>query len=148
MVPGGRSLPAALDRQTGKLRYFNFGSKGQGGSFVAADASRVFVHTRVRGTMALNLAYIGDAEGKPVSWNETRWVDEEFSKLLEQANGTLDVEERRKIFCKLEDIQMERGSIGIAYWRSVWRIGSKKIQEMKPHPNMYMLFNEVWLKQG
>lgn len=56
LVPGGRSLPAALDRQTGKLRYFNFGSKGQGGSFVAADELRVFVHTRVRGTTALNLA--------------------------------------------------------------------------------------------
>ena len=56
LVPGGRSLPAALDRQTGGLRYFNFGSKGQGGSFVAADESRVFVHTRVRGTTALNLA--------------------------------------------------------------------------------------------
>jgi len=56
LVPGGRSLPAALDRPTGKLQYFNFGSKGQGGSFVAADDSRVFVHTRVRGTTALNLA--------------------------------------------------------------------------------------------
>lgn len=56
LVPGGRSLPAALERQTGKLRWFNFGAKGQGGSFVVADESRVFVHTRVRGTMALNLA--------------------------------------------------------------------------------------------
>jgi outer membrane protein assembly factor BamB len=56
LVPGGRSLPAALDRHTGELRYFAFGAKGQGGSFVAADGSQAFVHTRVRGTMALNLA--------------------------------------------------------------------------------------------
>jgi peptide/nickel transport system substrate-binding protein len=31
---------------------------------------------RPLGTMVLNLAYIADAEGKPVPWNETRWVDD------------------------------------------------------------------------
>ena len=30
-------------------------------------------------TMVLSLAYTADAEGKPVAWNETAWVDEEFS---------------------------------------------------------------------
>lgn len=54
------------------------------------------------GTMVPNLAYVGDANGKPVAWNETRWVDNEYSGLLKQANGTLDIEKRRKIFCKLQ----------------------------------------------
>jgi len=72
LVPGGRSLPAAFDRQTGRLRYFNFGSKGQGGSFVAADELRAFVHTRVRGTMALNLA---DGSDGKLSINEPVLAD-------------------------------------------------------------------------
>ncbi len=55
LVPGGRSLPAGFNREDGKLEFFNFGGKGQGGSFVAADDSRAFVHTRVRGTMELKL---------------------------------------------------------------------------------------------
>jgi outer membrane protein assembly factor BamB len=55
LVPGGRSLPAGFDRHTGKLRFFNFGGKGEGGSFVVADDKRAFVHTRVRGTMELSL---------------------------------------------------------------------------------------------
>ncbi len=100
---------------------------------------------RPLGTMVLNLAYIADAEGKPVPWNETRWVDDEFSKLLTQANGTLDVDERRKIFCKLEDIQWERGSIGIAWWRNKWYTVSKKVKGVKPSPSLYMNFNDVWL---
>ena len=79
-------------------------------------------------------------------WNETRWVDKEFSALLDRANATLDVEERRKIFCKLEDIQMSRGSIGIAWWRNVWMVTAKKVQDVKGHPTLYMLFNKVWLK--
>jgi peptide/nickel transport system substrate-binding protein len=100
---------------------------------------------RPLGTMALNLAYIADEEGKPVAWNETRWVDDEFSRLLEEANGTLDVDARRKIFCKLEDIQMERGSVGVAWWRNVWMVTRKRVRNVEGHPTLYMLFNDAWL---
>ncbi len=57
LIPGGRSVPAALDRRTGEFRYFhiNAGGKGTGGSFVAADKSRFYVHTRRRGVRGFNL---------------------------------------------------------------------------------------------
>ena len=93
----------------------------------------------------LNLAYVGDANGKPVPWNETRWVDTEFSDLLKEANGTLDLEKRRKIFCKLENIQQSRGSIGIAFWINVWNMTSKRVQDIKAHPSLYLMFDKVWL---
>ncbi len=100
---------------------------------------------RPLGTMVPNLAYIADDKGKPVPWNETRWVDKEFSELLAQASGTLDVEKRRKIFCKLEEIQMTRGSIGIAYWMNTWMCPNKKLMNVRAHPNLIFLFNEAWL---
>jgi len=102
---------------------------------------------RPLGTMVLNLAYVKDEEGKPVAWNETNWADDEFTELLEKANGTLDVDKRRKIFCKLEQIQWEKGSIGIAWWQNNWQIVTKRVQNSKPHPTGYMLFNEVWLSK-
>ena len=98
------------------------------------------------GTMVLNLAYIADDKGKPVPWNETRWVDEEFSRLLKQANGLLNVDERRKVLCKLEDIQMTRGSIGIPYWRNQWYVTRKRVQGVEGHPSLYVLFNKIWLR--
>ncbi len=101
---------------------------------------------RPLGTMVLSMAYIADEEGKPVPWNETRWVDEEFSALLKEAQGTLDVEERRKIMCKLEEIQYERGSVGIPYWQFKFAIAHKKVQNFRAHPTQYDLFNEIWLK--
>lgn len=57
IVPGGRSVPAVFDRHTGKLRYFelNAGGKGSGGSFVVADDSVFFVHTRQKGVREFNL---------------------------------------------------------------------------------------------
>lgn len=103
---------------------------------------------RPLGTMVLNLAYVGDENGKPVAWNETRWMDDEFTSLLKQANGTLNLEERRKLFCKLEEIQWERGSIAISYWQNNWQIVSNRVMNSKPHPTGYMLFNTVWLSKS
>ncbi len=58
IVPGGRSVPAVFDRQTGQLRYFelNAGGKGTGGSFVIANDASYFVHTRLKGVREFDLA--------------------------------------------------------------------------------------------
>ena len=57
ILPGGRSVPAVFDRHTGKQRYFelNAGSKGTGGSFVAASDDYFYVHTRLKGTRQFSL---------------------------------------------------------------------------------------------
>ena len=100
------------------------------------------------GTMVPNLAYTADDKGNPTAWNETRWVDREFSSLLKQANSTLDVRARRKIFCKLERIQQERGSIGNAFWMKNWSIASKKVCRSKPHPKGYLMFHSTSLAEN
>jgi outer membrane protein assembly factor BamB/precorrin-6B methylase 2 len=58
IVPGGRSVPAVFDRNTGKQRYFelNAGSKGTGGSWVTANDNHFYVHTRVKGTRQFTLS--------------------------------------------------------------------------------------------
>ena len=58
LVPGGRSVPAAFDRKTGKFVHFkiNAGGKGNGGSFVIANDDEFFVHTRYRGVRNYDLA--------------------------------------------------------------------------------------------
>ena len=100
--------------------------------------------SRPLGTMALSLAYTSDAKGKPVTWNESRWVDDEFNKLLKQANGTPDVEQRRAIMCQLEQIQQDRGSVCIVYWMNNWMPWRKNLHNIVAHPTLYMLFNNVW----
>jgi peptide/nickel transport system substrate-binding protein len=99
------------------------------------------------GIQALNLAYASDAEGNPRSWNETCWVDEEFQLLLDEANRTIDVGERKKIFCRLEEIQMNRGSIGISCWHNSWIAFDKTVQGLLPHPHSYLILDKVWIKK-
>lgn len=100
---------------------------------------------RALDTMVLPLAYIADADGNPVPWNETRWVDEEFSSVLKEAEGTLDVEARRVLMGQLMDIFQERGPLGVAYFKSAWRIHRTGINNLPGHPTAYDLLNETWL---
>lgn len=57
LVPGGRSIPAAFDRLTGRFLYFNIAEsgKGYGGSTVMASEKEFFVHTRERNVRAYEL---------------------------------------------------------------------------------------------
>jgi len=99
---------------------------------------------RPLGIMVLPLAYTADEEGNPVPWNETRWTDPEFDELLAEAEKTLDLEERRSIMCKIEDIFQERGPIANSFWKKVWRIARNNVNNIEAHPTDYDLFNEVW----
>jgi peptide/nickel transport system substrate-binding protein len=96
---------------------------------------------RPLGTMVLPLAYIEEAIG---AWNETRWFDDEFESLLRDAQGTLDVEARRSIMCKIEDIMQERGPIGNSFWKNVWNITHKRFENIRAHPTDYDLLSDVW----
>lgn len=99
---------------------------------------------RTLAPMVLPLAYIADDTGQPVPWNESRWVDEEFSKLLKEAEATLDLAKRREIVGKLEVIQKERGSVCIPFFMNVWKIYDKKFHGIVPSPEEYAIFHETW----
>jgi peptide/nickel transport system substrate-binding protein len=101
--------------------------------------------SRPLGVMILPLGYGSDAEGKPLAgWNESRWIDQEFSELVVQASGTIDLEARRALMKQIETIQQERGSVGIAYWEAVWEVINPAFQGVTAHPTSYNLWREVW----
>jgi peptide/nickel transport system substrate-binding protein len=83
-----------------------------------------------------------------VPWNETFWVDDEFDALLKEAERTLDVEARRAIMCKLEDIQMERGSIGVPFFANTWHITHERIKDIEAHPQGADLLEEVYIDEA
>jgi peptide/nickel transport system substrate-binding protein len=102
---------------------------------------------RPLGTQVLAAGYTVDAEGKPVPWNETRWNDAEFNDLLAQAQRTLDVEARREIMGRIEDIFQERGPVFISFWKNVWNITRAEFQAVEAHPSNYDIMTSVWKDQ-
>ena len=103
---------------------------------------------RPLGTMLLPLAYITDAEGTPVPWNESRFIDQEFMDILKQAQGTFDIEERRVLMGELQRIQQERGAVLISYWMNQWIVAHKSVQGIEAHPTNYNLHREVWIDES
>jgi peptide/nickel transport system substrate-binding protein len=96
---------------------------------------------RPLGTMVLGLAYrTGGA------WNESNWSNKEFDALLSEAEGYLDVEKRRGVMNKLEQIMLDDGPAVIPLWRAVFNYTDKKIKGYKIHPSIYIDAKDMWIE--
>ena len=97
--------------------------------------------------MLLPLSYIADDTGAFVPWNESHWADDEFTSILREAESTLDLDERRALCLKLEEIQRDRGSVCIAFYMNVWKIFASKVKAVDPSPEEFAIFYETWLDE-
>jgi len=93
---------------------------------------------RPLGVMVLGLAY---RTGVP--WNESHYSNPEFDKLLTQAEGILDVNKRREVMAKLEEIMQDDGPIIQPVWRDLFTFMDKRVQGFKMHPTGYIFGNEI-----
>jgi len=93
---------------------------------------------RPLGTMVLGLAY---RTGVP--WNESKYSNKDFDNLITQAEGTLDVTQRREIMAKLEAMLQDDGPIVQPIWRSVFTFMDKRVQGFRIHPTLYIFGNQL-----
>ena len=75
--------------------------------------------------------------------NYARFSNPEFDKLLTQAEGLLDVEKRRVVMAKLEEILLDDGPIIQPVWRALLTFMDKKVQGFQMHPTGYLNGNEL-----
>jgi peptide/nickel transport system substrate-binding protein len=95
---------------------------------------------RPLGTMVLGLAY-----RKGVPWNEAAYDNPKFDAALDDAEGTLDVNERKKKMALCEQLIQDDAIIPQPFWRSVFKATNKKVKGFKTHPTLYHQFQDVWL---
>jgi peptide/nickel transport system substrate-binding protein len=93
---------------------------------------------RPLGFMVLALAY---RSGVP--WNESHFNNAEFDTLLSQAEGTLDVDDRRAIIAQLETIMQEEGPMAQPLWQSFYVAYDKKVVRGPVHPTGYIFGEEM-----
>jgi peptide/nickel transport system substrate-binding protein len=96
---------------------------------------------RPLGTMILGLTY---RTGAP--WNESQWSNAEFDALLTEAEGYLDVNRRREVMAKLEQIMLDDGPAVIPLWRSLFTYARKNVKGVQLHPSLYYEFRQMWLQ--
>jgi len=98
---------------------------------------------RPLGTMVLSLGY---RSGVP--WNETAYANPEFDKALDEAEATLDVNERRMKIEVCERLLQDDAIIPQPFWRTVYKAVSKRVQGHETHPTLYHQFQNVWLGEA
>lgn len=96
---------------------------------------------RPLGTMVLGLGY---RSGVP--WNETAYNNPKFDAALDAAEGTLDVNERKKKMAVCEKILQDDAIIPQPFWRSIFKASNKRVKGFRPHPTRYHQFDTVWLE--
>ena len=95
---------------------------------------------RPLGVMVLNLAY---KTGQ--SWNETHYANPKFDKKLEEANGILDPNERRKKMDEVERILQDDAIMVQPFWRNQYVATRDYVKGYQTHPTQYHQFQNVWL---
>src|SRR5690606_35986538 len=88
---------------------------------------------RPLGVMVLSLAYQTGAV-----WNESRYSNPALDGLLTQAEGLLDVEERRAVMAQIERIMQEDGPIVQPLWVSVFAASNDRVQGFAVHPSSWI----------
>ena len=68
-----------------------------------------------------------------------------FEKMIDEAEGILDHNERRKLMAKIQVYQRENGTIGVPLWRAVFEGADKRLKGYRAHPTSYLLINDATL---
>ncbi len=92
---------------------------------------------RPLGIMALGLGY---RSGVP--WNESAYSNPDFDRLLTEADGLLDADERRVVMAKLQRILQDDGPIVQPIWHAVTTVMDRRVKGFRMHPTRY-IFGEV-----
>ena len=95
---------------------------------------------RPLGVTVLNLAY---RSGVP--WNETGYSNPDFDALLDRANGTYDVEERRQLMVELQTMLRDDAIIVQPYWRAIHTASRDNLRGFELQPAREFHFQNVWL---
>src|SRR5258705_6380223 len=93
---------------------------------------------RPLGVVSLALAY---RTGVP--WNESKYSNPDFDRILTVAEGTLDVTARRELMVQLEKILQDDGPIVQPVWRGSLTFHDKRVQGFKVHPTLYIFGNQL-----
>ncbi|MDX1431819.1 MAG: ABC transporter substrate-binding protein [Gammaproteobacteria bacterium] len=81
------------------------------------------------------------------NWNYSNFSDPEVDKLLDQGKSSTDPAERKKIYAKVQEILLERGSEAVPYFRNYVSAVRKEVQNYRLIPVQYVDLREVWLKK-
>ena len=94
--------------------------------------------------LIFSIAFRGGAE-----WNETRYADERFDKLLLEARSTVDFDKRKEMYCDMQRILHEDGGHITLAFRDILDAKAADVRGIGAHPSgplgFYQFAQTVWI---
>ena len=82
------------------------------------------------------------------SWNESGYSNPEFDATLLEAEGKLDVNERREVMARLQQMLLDDGPVVQPVYRSIYGIYTARLKNFTMHPTNYNYYKDVWLEEA
>ena len=94
---------------------------------------------RIPATKNINLALRCGAE-----WTETYYCNEKLDSLLDAVDATVDVEEKRKLFCQIQSIMQEDTAYLIPFFAATFGASRSNVQLPETWSRGGFLWHEMW----
>ncbi len=95
---------------------------------------------RVPATANMNLALRCGGE-----WNETHYCNEAFDALLDEADATQDVEQRRQLYCRLQTLMQDESGYLVPFWGATFTASRSEVRIPRDWSRGGFLWHEMWL---
>jgi peptide/nickel transport system substrate-binding protein len=80
------------------------------------------------------------------AWNETRYADPAFETLLDEVDGLIDVDARRKVYAKIQARLREDGPFADPLFMYALAAQSPKVKGFVPTAFRYGTFSDTWIE--
>jgi peptide/nickel transport system substrate-binding protein len=81
-------------------------------------------------------------------WNETHQADPAFDKLLDQADATYDMTQRKAIIAQIEKMQQDTGGVAVPVWNPQLLGIRQNVRNVRSSADDHTRFQEGWLNKA
>jgi peptide/nickel transport system substrate-binding protein len=99
-------------------------------------------NSRIPATANINLALRCGA-----AWTESFYCNEELDALLDQVDATVDVEERRELYCQIQTIMQDDGPYLLPIWAAQFGATQSRVQLPDTYSRGGFLWHMIWLSE-
>ena len=95
--------------------------------------------------LMFSIAFKGDSD-----WNETKFKNDQFDKLLMEARSTVDFDKRKEMYCEMQRLIQDEGGHSTLAFRDILDAKAKNVHGISEHPSgplgFYQFARTVWIE--
>ncbi len=99
-------------------------------------------NSRIPATANINLALRCEA-----AWTESFYCNEELDALLDQVDATVDIDERRDLYCQIQTIMQDEGPYILPIWAAQFGATQSRVHLPDTYSRGEFLWDMIWMSE-